>query len=62
MARNVDDNHSTDDVVVSYRVIVVVKHPSVIKCGISFVVVENSSDRWTVNPLCVVRCTRLRIG
>jgi len=32
----VDDDHSTDDVVVSYRVVIVVKHPSVIKCGISF--------------------------
>ncbi len=37
LARNVVDDQSLDDSVVSHRVMVVVKHPSAIKCGISLV-------------------------
>lgn len=45
LERNVDGNQSLDDNVVSYRVVVVTKHPSVIKCGISCIVLENSVYR-----------------
>ena len=37
LARNVVDDQSSDDDVVNCRVTVVVKHPSIIKCGISLV-------------------------
>ena len=35
LACNVVDNQSSDDDVVSCQVTVVIKHPSIIKCGIS---------------------------
>lgn len=39
-----DGNQSSDDDVVSYRVVVVAKHPSAIKCGISFADVSHGLD------------------
>lgn len=47
LARNVVDDQSSDDDVVNCRVTVVVKHPSIIKCGISLADVSH----WVnVNP------------
>jgi hypothetical protein len=40
----VDGNQSLDDSVVNCRVVVVAKHPSVIKCGISFDDVSDGLD------------------
>jgi hypothetical protein len=39
----VDGNQSYDEYVVNCRVVVVAKHPSVIKCGISCIVLEKCS-------------------
>lgn len=50
-----DGNQSLDDNVVSYLLVVVTKHPSVIKCGISFVVMEKSVYR-------IMHLKRLRIS
>ena len=39
-----DGNQSYDEYVVNCRVVVVAKHPSVIKCGISFAGVSDGLD------------------
>ena len=44
LEHNVDGNQSLDDSVVNCRVVVVSRHPSVIKCGISFADVSDGLD------------------